>query len=86
MIHNFYDWDDTIVLTRPAIYLSYSFALKKVVDIDLPRGDFDKKLYANANAYMAQLGFTPSDLANSLAIPTLIPSGFPSLSVISKGG
>lgn len=62
MIHNFYDWDDTIVLSRPAIYLSYSYALKKVVDIELPRGEFDKKLYANANAYMAQLGFPESTM------------------------
>lgn len=58
MIHNFYDWDDTIVLSRPAIYSSYSHALKEISGIILPWGKFNEKLYANANAFMAQLGFT----------------------------
>jgi phosphoglycolate phosphatase-like HAD superfamily hydrolase len=62
MIYNFYDWDDTLVLTRPAIYLSYSYALKKVTGAILPWGEFNTKLYANANAYMAQLGFTEKNM------------------------
>lgn len=58
MIWNFYDFDDTLVLTRPAIYKSYRYAFRKVIDLELPWGEFNSKLYVNANSYMAQLGFT----------------------------
>lgn len=58
MIYNFWDFDDTLVLTRVAIYKSYRHAFRKVMNLDLPWGVFNSKLYANANSYMAQLGFT----------------------------
>jgi len=58
MIYNFYDFDDTLVSTRPAIYKSYRYAFRKVIDLELPWGEFNSKLYTNANSYMAQLGFT----------------------------
>jgi phosphoglycolate phosphatase-like HAD superfamily hydrolase len=58
---NFYDWDDTIVLTRYAIFSSYKYALQQVKDIKLTPKEFDK-LYANSNGYMAEHGFTSEEI------------------------
>ena len=58
---HFYDWDDTILLTRYAIFLSYKFALEKIKGIDLTELEFNK-LYANSNGYMAEHGFTSDEI------------------------
>lgn len=61
MTWHFYDWDDTIVLTRYAIFSSYKYAIKIVKNINLTPGEFDK-LYANSSGYMAENGFSPVEI------------------------
>lgn len=65
MVFNFYDWDDTIVLSRHAIYLSYRHALKEINGFSLTWNDFDKKLYPNANSFMAQNGFSDHEIKDA---------------------
>jgi beta-phosphoglucomutase-like phosphatase (HAD superfamily) len=63
-IWNFYDFDDTLVLTRIAIYRSYRDAFRKVMNIELLWDEFNDKLYSNSNSYMAQLGFTNKNISD----------------------
>lgn len=61
MIYHLYDFDDTIALTRHAIYMSYRKALSEVKKFDLDWEDFGH-LYVNANAFMAENGFSNEEI------------------------
>jgi len=56
MTFNFYDWDDTLVLSRQAIFLSYQRAIAETADHKLDWDEYNTSLYHNANAYLAELG------------------------------
>jgi len=62
MIWNFYDWDDTIVITRWAIYRAYEKAISEVKGYRLSWDEFNKKLYSNSSAYMAEHGWLDDDI------------------------
>jgi len=61
MIFNLYDWDDTLVLSRKALYLSYKKALSDW-DIQFEYSYFNDFIYSDATKFMKNLNFSDEEI------------------------
>ncbi|MCK9574617.1 MAG: HAD hydrolase-like protein [Candidatus Pacearchaeota archaeon] len=59
---HFYDWDDTLALTRKALYLSYKEALKDF-DIQFDFNYFNDFIYDDSNKFLQGLNFSIDEIA-----------------------
>lgn len=62
MVCRFYDWDDTIVLSRKALYLSYKKALEKW-NIQFDFQYFNDFIYNDATKFLLGLKFSMEEIA-----------------------
>lgn len=61
MIYSLYDWDDTLALTRKALYLSYKTALSKY-DIQFDYHYFNDFIYDDATKFLKSLNFSDDEI------------------------
>lgn len=61
MIYRFYDWDDTLVLSRKALYLSYKKALSQW-DIQFEYAYFNDFIYNDATKFLKELNFSDDEI------------------------
>jgi len=61
-IYHFYDFDDTLALTKQALYMSYKKALNEYgIDFEFPY--FNDFIYSDANKYLAdECGFSETEI------------------------
>lgn len=64
MVYNFFDWDDTIVFTRRAQYLSYKESLLTILNYDLDWHTYNSKFYGNSGIFLASLGLDTITINN----------------------
>lgn len=54
MTINFFDWDDTIAMTRKALFLSYKKVIQEELDFVIDFNYFNEHIYNNSNLYFKQ--------------------------------